>query len=314
MDDLADVCASIIGTNRNAVLSIAKSAPYRFKKIFIPKRNGSGTRTIWQAAIETKGIHYSLIPAYLQKLPVHKASQAFSPGASIKKNALIHAKNRYILRIDLRDFFPSITFNSFKKIVVSTKGIFHEFDPTTIDSLFILERSCFDRSGRLPIGYATSPYIANCTMFAFDHDLERALVKKYGESNISYTRYADDLIFSTNEKGLSRRIYYDVIHFINRYSGVKLTVNNEKTHFGSVAAGSAYVTGTHILKPGKIAATKSLRSDARFLLSLAKRKTLKTEDRNRLRGLLAHLRHIDPAYYTKLATDFHTEFQAVTNN
>jgi hypothetical protein len=307
MPDLVDVCATALGVTRDGVLDIARVAPYRIRRIEVEKRAG-GKRIAWQAAIETKGVQYPLIQSYIQCLPVHQASQAFSPGSSILKNAINHRGNRYFLRMDFSNFFPSVKFSAFKKVVLRTKDNFHEFSPATKDSLYLLEKICFARDSSLPIGYASSPYIANCTMFDFDGDIYEMLRTRFSGANASYTRYADDLTFSTNIKGVCREIYGSVRKIVENFRSIDLEINHEKTHFGSVAKGTAYITGIHMLGFGRMAATKSLRSDARFLLSLKKNGKLREGDQKRLIGLLAHLKQIDPSFYTKLAGDFYGSF------
>lgn len=307
MPDLVDVCAAALGTSRSVTLAVARSAPHRFKRFEIKKRSG-GVRTIWQAAVETKGLHYPIIDAFLKNLPLHSASQAFSPGSSIKKNADAHRGNAYFLRIDLADFFPSITFAAFRPLVVQSKELFSTFDPSTRDSLFLLEKACFDRSSRLPIGYATSPFIANHALYDLDRTIVTELNALAGGNAIVYTRYADDLVFSTNVRGACREIYVQVKELIQKYNKIRLIINEEKTRFGSAAKGTAFVTGVHVLTGDRLAAPMSLRADARFLLALSKKKVLSQADKKRLIGLLAHIRHIDPRYYTKLAADFFSVF------
>jgi RNA-directed DNA polymerase len=307
LDDLVDVCALALGTTRESTMSIARIAPYRMRRLELTKRDGS-KRIIWQAAIETKGIQYPLIYNYLQHLPIHSASQAFSPGSSIKKNATHHLGHRYFLRMDFSNFFPSIKFDSFKKVITANKDKFAAVNTSSPDSLFLIKNICFSRNEALPIGYATSPYVANCAMFDFDSKLSELLGSKISATDVTYTRYADDLIFSTNEKGTCRDIYALTADFIKKYKPLSLTLNHQKTHFGSTAKGTAYVTGVHILDSKRTAATKSLRSEARFLLSLTKVKNLEEDEQRKLVGLLAHIRQIDPSYYTKLASDFFQTF------
>lgn len=306
MSDLVGLCSDYLGIERAELMRLSLIAPNRMRRDEIYKRSG-GKRVIWQAAIETKGIHYSLIENYLNDLPVDKASQAFSLGSSIKKNAHLHLGNRYFLRVDFKDFFPSIDFNSFKKIVQKNASRFN-FETTSDACLLLLRGACFDRELRLPIGYATSPFIANATMQPFDEMLRSKLSDSFGLNTFVYTRYADDIVLSTNVRGVSRKAYSLLEQMINFYPGAKLSVNRDKTHFGSTLKGTAYVTGVHMLPDGRTAATKQLRNKTRFLLSLLKVKRIPPEEYSSLIGLLAHIRHIDPAFYTKLASDYYSVF------
>ncbi|MBB1088898.1 RNA-directed DNA polymerase [Lysobacter sp. SG-8] len=276
-------------------------------KRFELSKRGGGRRTIWRAAIETKGLQYSLIKNYLEHLPVHAASQAFSPGSSIKKNASIHVGNHYFLRVDLKDFFPSLTFENLRKATLSSNAKF-DFSLEGSDSFALIQGACFDRDGKLPIGYSTSPFIANVVMFEFDESLEVTLQSEFGAGNFNYTRYADDMVFSTSTRGVCRKAYRKIKNFVADFDGASLSVNDRKTHFGSTGKGTAFVTGVHMLPNGKLAATRQLRERVKFLLYLLTKKRIPEKEYSQLIGLLAHLRSVDPAYHTKLSTDFYSVF------
>ena len=83
-------------------------APKKYKRYEIPKRT-SGTRTIAQPIRELKDYQRALIKLFQQYFPIHNSCVAYVKGKDIKKNAEIHAKNIYFLKMDFTEFFNSIT-------------------------------------------------------------------------------------------------------------------------------------------------------------------------------------------------------------
>lgn len=125
-------------------------------------------------------------PHYRVKKPVHGF---VGGGKGIISNAEQHKKKNYVLNIDLKDFFHSVNFGR-------VRGIFLKppFSMGT-QAATVLAQLC-THNGRLPQGACTSPIISN---LAATH-LDKALVKLASNFQLTYTRYADDLTFSSNQK------------------------------------------------------------------------------------------------------------------
>ena len=102
----------------------------------------------------------------------------------MKTNAFAHLQKRFILNIDLKDFFPSITENRVTGVLKSI-GIDYQV------ALTIARICCYE--GRLPQGAPTSPVLSNMICFRLD----RELLSFAKEARCIYTRYADDLTFSS---------------------------------------------------------------------------------------------------------------------
>lgn len=117
---------------------------------------------------------------YRVRTPVH----AFVPDRSVKTNAESHGAHRHVLNIDLQDFFGSITETRVIGVLVSI-GV----DKRVSE---IIARICCLNS-KLPQGAPTSPVISNMICFRIDTDL-MIIAKK---SHAIYTRYADDITFSS---------------------------------------------------------------------------------------------------------------------
>jgi S1-C subfamily serine protease len=119
---------------------------------------------------------------YRVRHPVH----GFVVGKSVKTNACAHLRKRFVLNLDIKDFFPSITENRVRGVL----------DALTIDSRVasIIARLCCN-GGHLPQGAPTSPVLSNMICFRLDKEL---LAFAKGVRCI-YTRYADDITFSSHQ-------------------------------------------------------------------------------------------------------------------
>jgi S1-C subfamily serine protease len=103
---------------------------------------------------------------------------------SVKTNALSHINSKFVLNVDIKSFFPSITENRVHG-VLSTLGVDNRVAT-------ILARICCNK-GHLPQGAPSSPVLSNMICFRLDREL-LAIAK---EARCIYTRYADDITFSS---------------------------------------------------------------------------------------------------------------------
>jgi RNA-directed DNA polymerase len=117
-------------------------------------------------------------------------SHGFRPKHSIMTNASFHRKRRWVFNIDLQDFFGTINFGRICGFFAKNK--YFDLDPTV--ARIIAQIACHER--KLPQGSPCSPVIANLIAHILDVRLAR-LAANYG---CFYTRYADDLTFSTNSE------------------------------------------------------------------------------------------------------------------
>lgn len=120
----------------------------------------------------------------------NSSSHGFRRGKSILTNASTHRNRRYVFNVDLEDFFPSITGKRIRGLLIKDKKFgFHENVATTIAHI-----AC--HKGKLPQGSPCSPVISNMVAAILDFHLTRLA----RDNGCVYTRYADDITFSTNKK------------------------------------------------------------------------------------------------------------------
>ncbi len=176
------------------LLYLVRSSPYRYKVFEIEKRQAGKKRTIAQPALEVKHLQYWVMKNVLSAYPIHRSAMAYRKGKDIGDNAgwpcreALPAKNGFQR---LFPFDPSVDFRRFLDMQKIKK-----FDAADIDHLCRILFWDRDRSRDLimSIGAPTSPMLSNILMYEFDSRIKSLCSSK----RIRYTRYADDLTFSTN--------------------------------------------------------------------------------------------------------------------
>ena len=137
-------------------------------------------------------IHESLTCIY----GPHAAVHGFRAGRSIVTNAKCHLRSRYVLNIDLLDFFHSVTRQRIYGRLVTAP---YEFDSKVANIVASLATNSL---GTLPQGSPCSPILANIIAAQMDDELSRFAKSRY----CVYTRYADDITISTKRQVLSPQI------------------------------------------------------------------------------------------------------------
>ena len=181
--------AALLQTDYQALRNLLYYTPHArlYRSFGVPKRSG-GVREILAPTQHLKDLQTRL-NSILQcvYLPQHKLSvHGFLPGRSILTGAKFHTKQRYVLNIDLQDFFPSINFGRVRGLFMGT--------PYHLDArvaTVLAQICCF--ANQLPQGAPTSPVISNMICARMDSHLQRLAASQ----RCFYTRYADDLSFST---------------------------------------------------------------------------------------------------------------------
>lgn len=125
-----------------------------------------------------------------------EAAHGFVAGRSILTNAQPHAGRRFVLNLDLKDFFTSTHYGRVESVLKLTP-----FSLSPIVARLVANLCC--DNGYLPQGAPTSPLLTNAVCQRLDRRL-RQLAKRY---QATYTRYADDLTFSS-QRPVFREVFY----------------------------------------------------------------------------------------------------------
>lgn len=164
----------------------------------ITKANGK-KRILHSPNPRLKKMQRLLLRKLFAKLPVHPAVKGFRRNESTVSHAKLHTGKAVVVRIDVEDFFP--------KTSSSRIYDYFRFLGWNKQSAQLLCNLCTDNRG-LPQGAPTSPILSNLVNYRMDARLA-GLAKR---SNATYSRYADDIIFSFTEdnrrfiRGMIRRV------------------------------------------------------------------------------------------------------------
>lgn len=208
------------------------------RKIKIPKNNGK-IREVYSVDPELKAALRTYLPILDALVEEHDKINVifgFRNGRNPVLNAFQHIGFEYTLSIDLEDFFGHVRPEHVSHIVSDE----------------IIEKCFFN--GYAPQGLPTSPGIANLAFTRADRTILREISKL--SSDIVYTRYADDLIFSFNERRHSRMIEFLVNQIISAH-GFKL--NERKTQLQSTKNGRRIITGVGVDQKGVYPTRKTLK-------------------------------------------------------
>lgn len=160
--------------------------PQRYKAFEIAKRSG-GVRLLHSPVGVIREMQTTLAPHLQALYDAHPNAHGFIKERSILTNAKLHVGARYVLNIDLEDFFPSINFGRVRGLFMASPFQLGAAAAT------VLAQLCTHRNG-LPQGAPTSPALSNFIAA----DLDRRLTRLARENGARYSRYADDITFSSN--------------------------------------------------------------------------------------------------------------------
>lgn len=286
-----DFIKQATGIHKTTIKNFVKTAPHRYKKYQILKRDGIGKRDIAQPSKELKVIQKYICENYslISSLPVHSSAKAYRTGVGIKDNAECHKNSRYLLKMDFANFFPSVQSSDLAAhLRVHSKQKLDEEELENLSRLFFYSKSRKDKSLVLSIGAPSSPFISNSIMHEFD-----CIVSEFcTDNNVIYTRYADDLTFSTNTKGFLFNVPKKVEEVLSSLSYPKLEINHKKTVFLSKAY-NRHVTGLVISNDGGISIGRKKKRYIKSLVFQYINGQLEEQQTAYLRGYLSFLKGID---------------------
>ena len=239
----------------------------------IPKKSG-GTRTIHAPCPELSLLQRKLgkllancVHDILDKQPLFwNASHGFRPQRTILSNASVHRNKKYVFNVDIINFFGSLNFGRVRGFFIKDKYFALEPPVATI----IAQIACFNN--QLPQGSPCSPVISNLV----GNILDMRLVSLARTQKCTYTRYADDLTFSTNQSDFPNSI-------------------------GSKQIDGTWIAGTSLT---------SMVNRTGFSLNLAKTRMSLRHQRQTVTGLVVNKKpNIDQYYYRSARAMCHRLFK-----
>lgn len=181
-----------------------QGAHYHYR--WLRKRSG-GRRLIEAPKPTLKGVQTKILREMLDHVATHPAAHGFVPRRSILTNAQPHAGSRALLKLDLENFYPSI---SYARVVALFRSLGYcreaalwlaRLTTSAIPSTMAFPDGASSvlwpyLRRHLPQGAPTSPALANLSAYSLDVRLN-GLARSFG---LRYTRYADDLTFSGSQR------------------------------------------------------------------------------------------------------------------
>ncbi|WP_131063903.1 retron St85 family RNA-directed DNA polymerase [Raoultella planticola] len=259
-----------IGISIRLITSIVKNKQKHYRTFPVIKKSG-GERVIDAPRTFLKVIQRWLSDFLLNKLPVHDFCFSYKKGQSIRHNAQIHVGKKFVLNIDVKDFFGSIT-----KKMIFTALIENGFE----NKLAKIVSELCTYNDRLPQGAPSSPILSNSILYKMDCFLtEQGVLFDY-----NYSRYADDITISSNDR-LTMELGRETIFRCLNECG--FDINDGKTR---VAATNSRQIVTGLVVNKKVQPTRAYRRKVRAMFDHAKKNPDSFTDRyNVLTGCFYYL-------------------------
>ncbi|RME27953.1 MAG: RNA-directed DNA polymerase [Deltaproteobacteria bacterium] len=186
----------------------------RYNVRTIPKRNG-GRRRIAEPSRELKQLQRVILRRLLSRLKAHPAAHGFEKGRSAVTHSANHCGKKLIVVLDIEDFFRNTTERR-------VRDYFRSIGWNEKASELLTRLTTFE--GGLPQGAPTSPRLSNLVNYTMDLRLSRFCDMR----SITYSRYADDLCFSTDDESWTGQLLRTVPEILSDFG---YRVNRAKTRF-----------------------------------------------------------------------------------
>ncbi len=202
--------------------AVTHNAKY-YRNFTIAKKSGK-PRSISEPLPNLKEIQTWILQNLLSKASVSKFAKAYIKDKGLRHNIRFHTNQKMILTTDIQDFFPSLKFAEVEKV-------FWNLGYTKRLSNLLAKLCC--KSGSLPQGAPTSPYLSNLIMKDIDNKIgDFCTIRK-----IRYTRYADDMSFSGDFNSNELKSYLK-----SQLTSKNLQLNHQKSKL-MLRSNSQIVTG-----------------------------------------------------------------------
>ena len=276
------------------ITDLAITASVRYKRYPIKKKNG-GVRIICHPSKELKALQRVLHEDILSRLPIHDSAFAYRKNINLSHHAQEHVRAKYLLRMDFKRFFESIRFTDIEGFINDHKNILSS-EWSDNDTELLCQIVCYKNS--LTIGSVTSPILSNSICYELDVLLENICHSK----KVTYTRYADDLYFSTEVPNILRTIEKEVIKQIKLLNyPKKLKINSGKTHHSS-RKNRLNVTGLVITNDIKVSIGRDKKREIRTMIFNWNK--LKDFQKDYLVGFLSYCRSVEPEFINSLCAKY----------
>jgi RNA-directed DNA polymerase len=284
------------GVNSSTIEAFINSASRLYKTYKIPKRTG-GFRQISQPTPALKFLQRWVVRNFVSHLPVHPLVTSYRQGMGIRRNAEMHVDRNFLLKMDFQDFFPSIKDVDVRYLFAENIKVFERSELNDVDIDLIAKIVC--RDGSLTIGAPSSPSISNAALFSFD----QYIASESTIRGIQYTRYADDILFSTNTPDILVEIHEIVLRTLEQRASPHLAVNDKKTVYTSKKR-KRLVTGLVLTSNNRVSIGRSKKREIKTLCYQFCNGKLSPEKASYLRGYLSYVSAVEPEFIQTLGRKY----------
>jgi len=312
---------------------ILLESPLMYKTFFVNKKR-SGKRKISQPTAKLKILQKALVRKLQDKLPTHLCAKAYKENENgILENAKAHSKNKYFLKLDFCDFFPSIKAKDFNKLLeehnyslpdrinfIKTAFYFDKrlnkqrtnyiykklrdknFNKSNNEELLQLMTEEYSNEFELSIGAPSSPFISNVMLYNFDCTLNKWTQSK----NMTYTRFADDITISSKDKIDYKEITNKIQNILLKLDYPKLELNEKKQKQLSLN-NRVTITGLNITSENKISIGRKKKKEIRAMIYRYTNNKLSKDKLKILRGWLAYCNSVEKKFLNSMKEKYSPE-------
>jgi len=283
---------------------LGRTASHRYKCYPIKKRNGDD-RIIAHPSRQLKFIQRWLTANLFSHIPIHQVATAYRKGRNVRANAECHKNGNFLLKLDIESFFPSITSADVRWLLSSNKPRF-PFELTENDENFVV--NIVTRGGAIPVGAPSSPTISNQIM----HEFDEVIFAECEAARVTFTRYADDMCFSTNEPNILPAIHQRVAQVLAAIEHPRLKVNSKKTVYTSRRR-RRMVTGLILTTDRRVSLGRHKKREIRSLLHKFREGQLDLDSSNYLSGFLSYVNSVEPEFTASVVRKYGAEIVAAAS-
>lgn len=277
---------------------IIKTCPFRYKKYYIPKKGGQSRRLIAHPAKEVKSLQRWIVANIISKYPVSDAAKAYRKGIGIYHNAVEHVNSKFLLKLDFRNFFLSIKRSDVENFF--RNGALELGEDDIISLSLILTWSMLRRKEPVvAIGAPSSPALTNSMLYDFDVYFSSWC----SDRNIVYTRYADDLSFSGDDKSAVLQAKSEVYIYLKSMHSPRLTINERKTVFVTRPF-RRFVTGLYLTNDGSVSLGREKKRQIRSQVYHYRNGDLSDVEIKKLKGMISFSRSVEPGFVDRLESKY----------
>lgn len=282
-----------LGVTKDELTKIVSQKSRLYVTYRIKKHSGK-FRRIDAPQEPLKSTQRLLVYKILYLFKPHKISYGFVRDRNPIDNARMHVGKKHIINVDIKDFFPSITYDEVLNTLKWILALQKKFTYTPEDVVLLAELLTYNKS--LPQGAPTSPPMSNIVCIYLDQWLNNIQESKQYKNKIVVTRYCDDITVSTNETKELHNILRNIMECL-RETGFR--ANKQKVKIRS-SHQRMEVTGIVVNQKPNIRKTKWKILRATLHNILHGKRSITDLDIMRLRGQIEWVRSLNPNRGTKL--------------